>query len=310
MSIICGTTLAPENEQANQAAAALSLLLGDELHLVHVVDELGAELALTEEYDTLYEPAGRHLRGEADDLRQLGIQIEPELAAGAWHAELPRIAMHHRARLIVLSPHPGVVRKRPSPWAAVRIARAAPIPVMLVRHADGLLRWAQERAPLRVLIALGCCPGSRAALRWIAELRSGGPCEAWLAYVSRMGGVSDASAEISAHPYRSLPPFRCEPPLDEVEAFRDELRRLGVSVTKTSVQDASVLEDLAQREAIDLVVVPRDLPRGHLWPRWVWHSLFRAAVPGVVVCVPPDDAAERVRPAGPLSELVRHPPPR
>lgn len=311
MSIVCATTLGTDEQQANQAAAALALLLGDELHLVHVIDELGAELVLADEHDTLYEPHGRRLRSEADALGRLGIQIEPELAAGAWHVVLPRIAMLHRARLIVLAPHPGVLRKRPSSWRAARIVRAAPIPVLLVQDADGLLRWARGHSPLRVLVALGRSPGSQAALRWLSELPRGGPCEALLAHVSQARSQKsppDSRAEETrAHPYRIPPPPSREAPLGGVEALRDELCRLGVKVTETSVQDTRALSDLAQREAIDLVVVSRDLRQGRVWPRWAWHSLFRSAVPGVV-CVPPDyvpSTVARARPAGLLARLAR-----
>ena len=216
----------------------------------------------------------------------------------------PRVAARR------LAPHPGAVSERPSCRLAVRIARAASIPVLLIHDADGLLRWARGDSLLRVMVALGRSPGSRAALGWLAELQRGRPCEALLAHVSSNKGQespSDGGAETPAHPYRGT---RREAPLDALDALRYDLRRLGVSITETRVKDAHALEELAQQEAIDLVVVPRDLPRGRPWSRRVWSTLFQAPLPGGVVCVPPDyvpSKVARVRRTGVLARVACRP---
>jgi nucleotide-binding universal stress UspA family protein len=107
MSIVCDTDFSPAAQEAGRAAASLAQRLGEKLHLVHVVDELGSELMLGHEEDAMLDPEREMLRRETDALRRLGARVEARLVAGLRHLWLAEIASACRARLMVISHRPG-----------------------------------------------------------------------------------------------------------------------------------------------------------------------------------------------------------
>lgn len=61
MTILCGTDLSAQASRAAGAAAAIAARWREPLHLVHVIDELGAELTVASAHNVLYEGRRRAL---------------------------------------------------------------------------------------------------------------------------------------------------------------------------------------------------------------------------------------------------------
>src|SRR5690606_16346853 len=177
MTILCGTDFSENANRASEVAAAIAKRLGATLVLVHVIDELGAELAVDSRQDAQYEPLRQRLAEEAKSLAErFGIHVEPLAPAGIAHRTLAEIAQHQQARLLVVSS-----LSRPQHWwslgsVAERVAQMASVPVLVVRDAERLLPWANGERPLRVMVGVDAGAASRAALDVATRLRELNDC--------------------------------------------------------------------------------------------------------------------------------------
>ena len=102
--IVCGTDFSDNAAQAALAAAAIAKRLNVPLKLVHVIDEIGAELAISGGQGGIYDPLRDRLRDQAADIgRRFQIDVEPVVVPGFPYLKLIEIAQTGKARLIVLS---------------------------------------------------------------------------------------------------------------------------------------------------------------------------------------------------------------
>jgi nucleotide-binding universal stress UspA family protein len=65
MMVVSGTDFSANAAQAVQAAAAIAKRLSVPLKLVHVIDELRAELAIASDLSAVYEPLRQRTRDQA-----------------------------------------------------------------------------------------------------------------------------------------------------------------------------------------------------------------------------------------------------
>jgi nucleotide-binding universal stress UspA family protein len=179
MTIVCGIDFSERAAQVARVAGTLARRLDEPLWLVHVVDELGTEIATRGVYDPVFDPQRAKLRHQADELRaDTGVEAEPILLLGAAHQQLVDVARAAHARLLVVSALGAEhQRRRLLGSVAERVAQSSPVPVLAVRDGRSLLAWARGDEPLRVMVGVDLGPTSKAALRWAAELRAMGSCE-------------------------------------------------------------------------------------------------------------------------------------
>ncbi|AUX42065.1 uncharacterized protein SOCE26_034920 [Sorangium cellulosum] len=289
MPIVCDTDFSPAAERAGLAAASLAQRLGEELHLVHVVDELGSEFMLGHEDDPLLDPERETLGRQTEALRQLGARVEARLVAGLRHVWLAEIASDCRARLMVISHRPGNRLERLFGDGVEKILRSSPVPVLVTEGSDRLIDWLRGERCLRVLVALDPSGSSRAALDWLTELDSAGPLEALVATFHRELGlasswtrfVSAAATRCLEHPYRDRPLAGARS-VDEPRALAGATWPMEI-ITR---RPAAELLRLARREQVDLLVIAHDPSRGRLWRAPSWRSILRSSLPCSAVCVP------------------------
>lgn len=191
MSIVCGTDFSAPASEAVRVAALLSARNGEPLRLIHVVDELGAELTMQTQPDSpLYEPLQLQLHEAAERARKLGAEVEEELVAGSAPAVLSAAnAPHDEVSLVVtssLGPH------APGRWllgsVSERVARASQVPVLVVRASAPFESWLRDGRTLTVMVGVDAAGASDAALEWVRELRALGPCEVALIHIARSPG--------------------------------------------------------------------------------------------------------------------------
>ncbi|WP_437515383.1 universal stress protein [Sorangium sp. So ce1099] len=289
MPIVCDTDFSPAAQRAGRAAASLAQRLGEELHLVHVVDEFGAEFLCGHEDDPLLEPEREMLGRQTDALRQLGARVEERLVAGLRHVWLAEIASACQARLMVISHRPGNRLERLFGEGVEKILRSSPVPVLVAEDSERLVDWLQGERSLRVLVGLDSSGSSRAALDWLTELDSAGPLEALVATFHRERGlasswtrfVSAAATRGIEHPYRDRPVAGARSP-GEPRALEGATSHVEV-ITR---RPAAELLRLAQREQVDLLVLARDPSQGRLWRAPSWRSILQPSLPCSAVCVP------------------------
>ncbi|AUX29056.1 MULTISPECIES: universal stress protein [Sorangium] len=289
MPIVCDTDFSPAAQQTGRAAASLAQRLGEELYLVHVVDELGSDFLIGHEEDALLDPEREMLDRQTDALRQLGARVEARLVAGFRHVWLAEIASACRARLMVISHRPGNRLERLLGDGVEKLLRISPVPVLVAESSDRLVDWLRGERSLRVLVGLDPSDASRAALGWLTGLDGAGPLEALVATFHRELGfvsfwtrlVSAAATRGTVHPYRDRPAAGARSPV--------EPRALDGATSHVEVitrHPAAELLRLARREQVDLLILARDPPQGRLWPAPVWRTILQPSLPCSAVCVP------------------------
>jgi nucleotide-binding universal stress UspA family protein len=191
MTIVCGTDFSASATGALRVAALLSRTLGEPLMLVHVLDELGAELTLGER-SAVYNPIRTRLRGAARQARELGADVHEDLVPGNTAGVLATLAARANARLVVVS---SLGRRAPVRWllgsVAERLARACSVPVLIVRDSAPFEHWLGGEGPLAVMVGADLSESSDAALRWVEDLRRVGPCDVTVAHVAWPPGEHD-----------------------------------------------------------------------------------------------------------------------
>jgi nucleotide-binding universal stress UspA family protein len=190
MTILSGTDFSENATEAALAAAAIAKRLSLPLKLVHIVDELGAELTGAGDPGGLYDPLRQQIRDQASEIgRRFGIDVEPIVEPGIAHEKLIEIAGAHHARLIVVS---SLGNKKQYRWllgsVAERVAQISPIPVLIVRESLSIQAWARGERVLRTMVGVEIGATSKAALRWAAELRRIGRCDLLVTHIAWPAG--------------------------------------------------------------------------------------------------------------------------
>ena len=153
MTIVSGTDFSGNATQAALAAAAIAKRLSLPLKLVHVIDELGAELAIANDQGGIYDPLRQSIRDQAMEIgTRFGIDVEPIVEPGFAYEKLIEIAVAHHARLIVVS---SLGDQKQHRWllgsVAERVAQTSPIPVVcfITRRATWPVCLAADRRRTR-----------------------------------------------------------------------------------------------------------------------------------------------------------------
>lgn len=289
MTIVCGTDLTEVGTQAAQGAGALARGLGVTLVLVHIIDELGAELTAASAHHTLYEPRHRAVREQAEQLAaRFGIEVEQLVLPGIAPVKLVEVARSFGGRLLVLGARKD--QRRALGSVAERVAQTSPIPVLVVREPSSLEAWARGDRALRAMVGVELASTSKAALLWAAALRTIGRLDLLLTQVvSPLGerlrlGISGTVAP------GELPRELAEPLLRDLRAWAGDLP--GTGETTYAVKPGQGLVEahlafLAAEAGVDLLVVGAHQRTGvaRLWQGSVSRGVLDRASCNVV-CVP------------------------
>lgn len=292
-TITCGTDFSDGARRAATVAAALAVRLGARLQLVHVVDDLGAELTFAEGREGVYEPRRQTLESDAAELRRAyPVTVETVFEPGVADEHLVDTARRARSALLVVSSL-GHTRQH-ARWLlgsiAERVAQTATVPVLVVRDGHGLIEWASGTRALKVLVGVDDGAPARAALDWVGELRQQAPCDL---QIMRIVLPSEEHARLGVPPPVPLEGLR--PPVERL--LRRELRRWtgdvpGEGAVSWLVEgnwgrmDSPLLNE-ARRTAADVVVVGTNQRAGlaRAWQGSVSRHVLHAA-DGDVVTVP------------------------
>jgi nucleotide-binding universal stress UspA family protein len=294
MTIVCGIDFSERATQAARAAGAIARRFDEPLVLVHVLDELGAELAAKGVNDALFDPQRAKLRSQADELRtDTGADVEPILLLGSAPQRLVEAARATHARLLVVSvlgaetPH-----RRLLGSVAERVAQSSPVPVLVVRDGPSLRAWARGDEPLRIMVGVELSPTSKAALRWAAELRSRARCELTIAQIAWPPREHRRLGIPPPMPLDHLVPEVRETLERDLRSWAGALPGEGETSFVVSHGWGRVdihLADLAAEAKADLVVVGTHRRAGlaRMWLGSVSRGVLHHALTNVV-CVPRD----------------------
>ncbi len=289
--IVCGTDFSIHASEAINTAAAIARRGRLPLLLVHVMEKsplTGDAVAI---HRQLEKSAREKLVHEASVLRDRDVEVRTELLKGHPEAELLRVAARPESRLVVTASlgHIAVSRLLIGS-VAERTAEASPIPTLVVRDAKPLIEWAEGRRTLKVFVAGDFTASAEAAIRWVKELRSIGPCEVVLGHVDWPAEERRRLGIQSAVPFSQNPP-EVERILErDLQAKLDRL--LGdasarVRITPSWGAPDFYLIEMANDEQADLIVVGTHQRQGlsRLMHRSVSRSVLHHA-PTSVACIP------------------------
>ena len=185
MKIICGTDFTVHAEEAANVAAALGVRCRSALTLVHAVEPAQMEFLSKPHVDVLRDKLRRKLVEEGNRLRKSGTDVTENLVLGRPDEILAASAKRSKADLIVVS---SLGQVAPIRWlvgsVAERTAQKAAVPTLVVRDHHRLIKWATGERPLNVFVGYDFSESSDAALRWVASLKSIGPCNITVTYLS------------------------------------------------------------------------------------------------------------------------------
>ena len=299
MSVVCGTDFSENAAEAVRVASALAARYREPLVLVHALDEH----ALLKRGDpagvSLVHSAQELLHHQAEAVRQRGVGVQEEVLTGTPDETILLCADRVGARLVVVSALG--YRSAAAGWrlgsVPERVAQATRIPVLVVRGAAAFEAWGRNERPLRILVAANFSVNSDAAIRWVADLRSCGPCTVIVMHLyspavewARLGihyptDVARAQAAVKEALTR------------ELAARLGELPGQGPIEFRIRPQVGDVVDHIVQcaREAeVDLVVTGMHQRRG---VRRVWHGSVSQSVMqyacAAVTCVPVAPEPER-----------------
>jgi len=300
MTIICGTDFSENAAHAARAAAAIAKRLGVPLKLVHVIDEIGAELSAASDHDTICEPLREQTREQAAELAaRFGIDVEPVVLLGIADEKLTDIARASNASLVVLS---SLGDKKQHRWllgsVAERVAQASPLPVLVVRESASVEAWARGERPLRIMVGVELASTSKVALRWAAGLRAIGPCDLLVTQVAWPFGEHARLGIPSPMPLDHLRAEIQEPLARDLRAWVGDLPGAGettLTVSSCWGRVDSHLAQLAAEAKADLLVVGTHQRAGvaRLWQGSVSRGALHEASCNVA-CVPRGEIAEEV----------------
>jgi len=179
MQILCATDFSEPASRAADVAAALARSFRLPQRLVHCVSDrpLFAEpmLMLNNSLSAAWQP---HLEKEAARLQRDGVAVVTEFRRGEACHELIAAATQHPVKLNVTGATGSGLAER---WlldrVAERVAKSAPVPVLVVRKPPALDSWLTGEEPLRVLCPVDLHHPGDAPLQMVKELRSHGAVE-------------------------------------------------------------------------------------------------------------------------------------
>jgi universal stress protein A len=266
VAIVCGTDFSEGASHAVRVAVAFARAWGERLVLVHAVDLGALGWVAPRLREELARAAEERLAEVAAPLIAQGLAVDTAIRVGTPDEQVGALARACDARLAVV----GVLGHRSAArWRigsrAVRLARAAPAPVLLVPDAAPFEQCARRERALRVMVAAAPPADGGVAAGWLAALRRLGACDALLLHVyepareARRLGLpartdGDGHPEVEAALRRALEPqvgAPSGPGATEVRA------------TPVIGWVAETLALVAEREAFDLVLVV-GRPRGGL----------------------------------------------
>ena len=185
MTVVCGTDFSPASARAVDAAAAFAAAFKTDLLLVHALEFPGAEEAGA--WSMLQAERSRAeslLAKEVARLASSGVSVSSEVGVGASDVSLIRAATSRGARLVVVG---ALGRRGGSLWrlgsTADRTAQTSKLPVLVVRDAEPIAKWAAGKGTLEVLVGIDRSPSADAAVSWTAEIESVGRCHVTGAHV-------------------------------------------------------------------------------------------------------------------------------
>jgi len=190
MVILCGVDGSVPAREAARAAAALAKRSGEGLELVYAQDVFlmsapdasGAGMVPIAS-QALLESDRKLMQAELDSqaaalAREFRVKVGVSIELGFPDRELARRAQERQASFVVVG---ALGRRKGSMWrlgtVADRLSQTAPAPVLVVRAAQGFVRWALEDRPLRVVVALGQGEATELALETALAFSRSGPCE-------------------------------------------------------------------------------------------------------------------------------------
>ncbi len=135
--IVCGTDFSDNAVAAAEVAAAFAKKLRVPLELVHVIDELGAEIEAGGPRDAIYDPRRAQLRAEAERLRDRHeIEVDPITVFGVIAAKLVEIAAIARAGVLIVG---ALGSERRARWLLGSVAQTARVPALVIRDGAAIL---------------------------------------------------------------------------------------------------------------------------------------------------------------------------
>lgn len=236
MTIVCGTDFSRAAGEAAQVACALARRSRQSVLLIHVIDELGAELAFGTGEDAIYQPIRDRLAEEARGLASsFSVKVEPVTTPGIAHRELVEVAERANATLLVLATRGSRLHRWAVGSTAERVVQNASVPTLVVRRPARLLAWASGERVLSVMVGVANGPTSKKALAFARGLADVGPCELLITQVAWAAGEY----------YR----FGVAPPVP-VDRLRPELETLLLRDLRTFAGE------LAEQDNARFLVVP------------------------------------------------------
>jgi nucleotide-binding universal stress UspA family protein len=292
MTIVCGTDFSAAAAEASTVAALVAKRLGEPLSLVHVIEDLGAEIALAQG-EPVYEPERQRMARAAAAAQELGASVEAEVVAGAPVREL---AARARGATLIVVGHLG--SRMPSRWlvgsTAERLVRIAPAPVLVVRAGDRLTRWLRGEGTLTVALGVDRTETSRGTARWLSLLTRLGSIELVVVHVA---AAEDESCPVLVHALqRDLGPDLAH------AGIPDERVSFVVGKPKGDV-DAELVAS-AENARADVLVVGSHQRSGieRLWRCSVARGVVSLAQTNVIVV--PSSVARSTEPSIPVIREV------
>jgi nucleotide-binding universal stress UspA family protein len=298
MPILCGTDFSENAATALDVAAALCARLGEcDLHLLHVLEQ-PLELLPAVQVEAVKAATHERLEADAQRLRaRTSASIHTQVVTGVASEAVNRLAEALQARLIVVASQ----GYSASPVFRVggtseRIAQTARVPVLVVRDAAPFRAWAAGERSLRVLVGVDKTASSEAAIRFVAELRSGGDCDVIAGHVH---DPSDAPRRYGLRPRTVL---ETDPELEQLivrdlEVQVGKLPGGGALEFRTAPGLGRVgdhLLEMAQAERADVIAVGTHRKQGLSRLASVSTVVLHFGE-AAVVCVPAPEVAQPPR---------------
>jgi len=174
---------------------------------------------------------------------------------------------------------------------AERVAQSSPIPVLVVRRAQGLVEWSSGKRPLRALVGVDLTSASREPLSWVTGLRMVGTCDVVACQIAWPPEEHERLAIRGPIPVDVLRPEVEAMLLRDLKAFVGELA--GDGLTSCHVRPGygrvdAHLSLMGEERNADLIVVGTHwrAAAARFWQGSVSRGVLHNSTANVV-CVPP-----------------------